>query len=1150
MLARRYPASILPSSPGRPAVCAAFLLAAAGLPAFAQSVAPSSAVDEPVTVLSPFEVTAEEDRGYLAGTVQSGTRLRMDLKDTAASISVITKDFMTDIGANNLEDLLVYTLGTEVGGAMGNFSDAGVIENPGGSEIDYDNAFGSAMPSTRVRGLTAADVARDFFVSSIPPDGYNIERQEISRGANAMLFGLGSPAGIINASLLRANLQRRKTSVDLQFDKYGSYRGALDHNQVLIKDKLAFRAASMYENNSYRVEEAWEEDKRGYITGTWRPFRNTTIRANYEAAKIESNRPESRPPADAYTHWWHLGKPVYDMSTGASTLMGTAAPGWPSVFIPTNPSAFTGNIISTQIGAMGGGQFQMQLVYNDPLSSTMSIGLPGLSNVGAMRGGNIANVHLNAAGTALVTDGPRGLREMNAIYNRVIYAGTPTANYWKATQITDPAIYDFYHHMMHGQDKLEWAKWHTYNASIEQLLFDGKGGIELSANREKLDNGSVLPLDSTISGYTLRIDINTHLPNGLRNPNFGRPFTDAYTRLVRKSFDRDTMRATGFYDLNFRKTGPEWLGRFLGRHRIQADHTRMTYTSLLEPANFFFNNGPDYYNAVRNTVGQVPATASSASRGAILIRYLGPDVSGTPAPATGSVVTPVSQWPANIDTVSTYFYQSPTSTAPSALNQWEVRDFELVSGTAEDPGPVRRNVAYTREKVNSSVAIAQGYWFEGKLVSTVGVRRDHVQTYNAGTVIPQESTYSSSVLDDRFYPRPVTNTTVDTVNWGVVGHAPEFIRRRLPLGSDISLFYNEADNFRPAGQRYDIFDNAIPHETGETKDYGVVLSTFDGKLRLRIAKYETTSGMSSSLPGSNLTVPLNNLSGFIDTVQGEILRQRNVGNEAGIAAWNGWYNSPTGLALRNTFRVVEIPAAPGDPSTADVDSIRRSGEVVAPSDVTSTGQEYELHFKPTAGWDFTVNVSKSEAVRSNVATALRNVVFNELKPLMDGPAGTLRGSTDPLVNNPAQNIFTGSIYNQMLPRLSEEGLPTTELRKWHWNAVTNYRFTEGRFKGFNIGGAVRWQDKIAIGAPVIDHPVFGFAPDVQHPHYGPSETNYDAWIGYRKKFRYFDWRIQLNVRNIGVGEELIPVAAQPDGSIAGWRIAPEETWKVSTTFTF
>src|SRR5687768_1274572 len=177
MRVRRYPASTSRRAAARPALRAAFLFAATSLPIFAQTVAPSRVTEEPVTVLSPFEVTAEEDRGYLAGTVQSGTRLRMDLKDTAASISVITKDFMTDIGASNLEYLLVYTLGTEVGGAMGNFSDAGVIENPGGSELDYDNTFGSAMPSTGVRGLTAADVARDFFVSSIPPDGYNVDRQ-------------------------------------------------------------------------------------------------------------------------------------------------------------------------------------------------------------------------------------------------------------------------------------------------------------------------------------------------------------------------------------------------------------------------------------------------------------------------------------------------------------------------------------------------------------------------------------------------------------------------------------------------------------------------------------------------------------------------------------------------------------------------------------------------------------------------------------------------------------------------------------------------------------------------------------------------------------------------------------------------------------
>jgi hypothetical protein len=150
--------------------------------------------------------------------------------------------------------------------------------------------------------------------------------------------------------------------------------------------------------------------------------------------------------------------------------------------------------------------------------------------------------------------------------------------------------------------------------------------------------------------------------------------------------------------------------------------------------------------------------------------------------------------------------------------------------------------------VNSSAAIAQGYWFEGKLVSTLGVRRDHVQTYNAGTTLDVDPVYRSSLLNDNFYPKPITNLSVETFNWGVVGHSPNFINRRLPFGSELSAFYNSADNFRPAGQRYDIFDNPIPHETGKTKDYGIVLSTFHNKLRLRFGKYETTSGMSSSLP--------------------------------------------------------------------------------------------------------------------------------------------------------------------------------------------------------------------------------------------------------------------------------------------------------------
>ncbi len=71
--------------------------------------------------LSPFLVVSEEDQGYKANSTLAGTRLRTDLRDVAAAVSVVTREFMQDLGVNNLDQLMVYTLGTEVTGLGGNY---------------------------------------------------------------------------------------------------------------------------------------------------------------------------------------------------------------------------------------------------------------------------------------------------------------------------------------------------------------------------------------------------------------------------------------------------------------------------------------------------------------------------------------------------------------------------------------------------------------------------------------------------------------------------------------------------------------------------------------------------------------------------------------------------------------------------------------------------------------------------------------------------------------------------------------------------------------------------------------------------------------------------------------------------------------------
>src|SRR5688572_23239225 len=87
----------------------ACLLLPALLPAQVTPAAPPATAEEAVT-LSPFEVRTDKDTGYTATSTLAGSRLNTALRDTPASISVFTKEFLDDIGAINVVEALDYAL--------------------------------------------------------------------------------------------------------------------------------------------------------------------------------------------------------------------------------------------------------------------------------------------------------------------------------------------------------------------------------------------------------------------------------------------------------------------------------------------------------------------------------------------------------------------------------------------------------------------------------------------------------------------------------------------------------------------------------------------------------------------------------------------------------------------------------------------------------------------------------------------------------------------------------------------------------------------------------------------------------------------------------------------------------------------------------
>jgi len=181
----------------------------------AQSTAPSAAkpAQDDAVVLSPFVVNAEGDNeGYRASATTAGSRLKTDLKDVAASITVLTDDFMNDLGATDVASALAFVSGAENDSTyhQEGLTFSGANNYVGGDFGDNNNRSGEV----RVRGLARATTTINYIEVPGSADRYNTERSELLRGANSILFGLSEPAGLIDSSTETARLNRSSSEVE------------------------------------------------------------------------------------------------------------------------------------------------------------------------------------------------------------------------------------------------------------------------------------------------------------------------------------------------------------------------------------------------------------------------------------------------------------------------------------------------------------------------------------------------------------------------------------------------------------------------------------------------------------------------------------------------------------------------------------------------------------------------------------------------------------------------------------------------------------------------------------------------------------------------------------------------------------------------
>jgi len=212
--------------------------------------------------LPPVTVTGEGDQGYSAKRSTTATKTDTPLRDTPQSISVITADEMRDRAVQSIAEAARYVPGV------------GFAQGEGNRETPI------------FRGISTTG---DFFIDGIRDDVqyyrdlYNIERVEIFKGPNAMVFGRGATGGLIN----RVSKQPEWTpsyGASLTLGSQSNRRVTVDLNQP-INDQLSFRLNGLYENSKSYRDGVWLERSGINPTISWRPSAKTLVTLGYEHFK-------------------------------------------------------------------------------------------------------------------------------------------------------------------------------------------------------------------------------------------------------------------------------------------------------------------------------------------------------------------------------------------------------------------------------------------------------------------------------------------------------------------------------------------------------------------------------------------------------------------------------------------------------------------------------------------------------------------------------------------------------------------------------------------------------------------------------------------------------------------------------------------------
>ncbi len=817
--------------------------------------------DEEVYELSPFTVEGEDDQGYYSSQTMAGGRLKTELKGVATSVQVVTEQFIEDIGATTLDEILAYTTGTE---AVGTMNDYFQLEGgQSGGTIDQSEARQNPEAALRIRGLAAPTRTTNYFESAAGFNSYISDRVDINRGANSFLFGLGSPGGIVNVSLQSANLNNDSVKISHRyasenFEASGSHQVSANMNKVLFEDKLALRVAALEAENNFKQKPAMKDESRRYFAIKYKPFaeRNLNIRVNYEAGNSQSIPVDRLSPLETLSTF--LDDPlgvVWDSSLdGQITNAAGRRISDPFNTLYTAPSDYSGIFTGVDING-------------DPIPYRSHLhrnGWIALFDGSAGRTDGLADRGVHAgwfngvSGPNYDPNGHGKVQESTLQKNvSLVNSNLPEHEGFGAQGLVDYDVFDFSRHLLSGSIDYASTEFDRKMAFLDLTTKDGNFGIELGYHRETSSRDSFVG----VKAPTLDIDMNYTNPAGpvdpatgygVPNPNFGRLYVWAQTADKTVNTDsRENMRATAFARYDFADKADGFLSK-LGRHNLSIlfDESSV-YTERFKERQRVTGNDPDFHLGEDATIFQRNAASIFYVSDPYLEAFENPNFQLSDFYTVGADPSLNMNYPLDVEIPLTFVSKGD----PSLPN---VAGDEFTDTGAYTPAFRSFSGILTQTDVSSQAANLQSYLLGGNLVVNLGYRQDQItelrnnEPPRYGPTDPNEAGYDPTNIEGPFEYNKLPVLTPDVfnlsngelevgpkVNTVGSGYVLKVPKKWLPEWLGLSAHYGASSNFSPAVGKFDFYGNTIPGASGDTKDYGITVSLMDDKLVARFNHYES-----------------------------------------------------------------------------------------------------------------------------------------------------------------------------------------------------------------------------------------------------------------------------------------------------------------------